>query len=101
MPIYEYRCTECHRIFEDFKRHVDDANESTCPFCRSSTKRLISQTSFALKGSGWYATDYGTLKGRAAADNDNGKEQSTGTDTDSTSSCSASSGSSCSAGCAT
>jgi len=30
----------------------------TCPHCKSSVKKLISQTSFQLKGSGWYATDY-------------------------------------------
>lgn len=100
MPIYEYRCVECHRIFEDFSKHIEEETETNCPVCRNRAKRLISSTSFSLKGTGWYATDYGTLKGRASADSDAGKEQSTGTDS-TASSASSSPGSSCSAGCAT
>jgi predicted nucleic acid-binding Zn ribbon protein len=29
-----------------------------CPSCGGSVKRLISRSSFQLKGSGWYLTDY-------------------------------------------
>jgi len=35
----------------------------TCPECHADElQRLISQTSFVLKGGGWYATDYGGKK---------------------------------------
>lgn len=30
-----------------------------CPTCKSKVERMVSRTSFILKGSGWYATDYG------------------------------------------
>jgi len=58
MPIYEYRCDSCEHEFEQFLRGGDD-DPDECPECRESTvSRLISDTSFQLKGSGWYETDY-------------------------------------------
>jgi putative FmdB family regulatory protein len=57
MPIYEYRCEECGD-FEEMQR-ITDAPLARCPRCRRKVRRLISQTSFQLKGSGWYVTDYG------------------------------------------
>lgn len=63
MPIYEYRCAECHQVFEEWCKHVEDGNRTrSCPICKGQAKRLISNTSFALKGGGWYATEYGTHK---------------------------------------
>lgn len=57
MPIYEYRCQDCNNTFEEIQK-ITAAPEATCPKCGSkSTHRLISDTSFILKGSGWYATD--------------------------------------------
>src|SRR5213080_7872 len=56
MPIYEYRCAQCG-IFEEVQRITDQPLER-CPKCRRKVQRLISSTSFQLKGSGWYATDY-------------------------------------------
>jgi len=29
-----------------------------CPICGGEVKKLLSQSSFILKGSGWYVTDY-------------------------------------------
>jgi len=44
-----------------------------CPTCQSKVTKLISNTSFQLKGSGWYVTDYGR-KGSAYSSSDgNGK----------------------------
>ena len=56
MPIYEYRCEECGD-FEEMQR-ITDPPLSRCPKCRRKVRRLISNTSFQLKGSGWYVTDY-------------------------------------------
>jgi putative FmdB family regulatory protein len=56
MPIYEYRCEQCGD-FEEMQRITDPALER-CPRCRRKVRRLISSTSFQLKGSGWYVTDY-------------------------------------------
>ena len=57
MPIYEYKCNKCGREFEVFQGIADSAVRS-CKFCRGSVRKLMSLSSFHLKGSGWYATDY-------------------------------------------
>ena len=57
MPIYEYQCTKCGEIFEAFQKITDDPL-TQCKFCRGKVDKLISQSSFQLKGSGWYLTDY-------------------------------------------
>ena len=56
MPIYEYRCEHCGD-FEEMQR-ITDPPLGRCPKCRRKVKRLISNTSFQLKGTGWYVTDY-------------------------------------------
>jgi putative FmdB family regulatory protein len=56
MPIYEYRCEKCGD-FEVTQRITDDPLKK-CPTCRRKVRKLISNTSFQLKGSGWYVTDY-------------------------------------------
>jgi putative FmdB family regulatory protein len=56
MPIYEYQCPKCG-TFELMQRITESALKK-CPTCKSKIERLMSRTSFVLKGSGWYATDY-------------------------------------------
>lgn len=56
MPIYEYSCPKCG-VFETTQRITEDALKK-CPTCKSKVRKLISNTSFQLKGSGWYVTDY-------------------------------------------
>ncbi len=70
MPIYEYRCRRCGQ-FEMMQRITDDAL-TRCPTCRSKVTKLISNTSFQLKGSGWYATDYAgkSTKGKESGSGD-------------------------------
>lgn len=59
MPIYEYRCKECHQIFEEWVRHAGDEETHKCPVCVGESDRIMSNTSFVLNGEGWYVTDYG------------------------------------------
>ena len=61
MPIYEYKCSECGE-FEVTQRITEDPLED-CPTCQGKVRKLISNTSFQLKGTGWYITDYGRGKG--------------------------------------
>ncbi len=61
MPIYEYKCTECGKEFEEFHGITDDTVPA-CRFCKGKAKKLISHSSFQLNGSGWYVTDYGGKK---------------------------------------
>jgi putative FmdB family regulatory protein len=56
MPIYEYECDKCG-TFEATQR-ITDKPLNRCPTCKGKVKKLISNTSFQLKGSGWYITDY-------------------------------------------
>jgi len=57
MPIYEYQCKKCGKDFEVFQGVSDPAVKS-CKFCRGAVRKMMSLSSFHLKGSGWYATDF-------------------------------------------
>ena len=57
MPIYEYECTSCCNVFEVFQRMTEDSL-TTCPDCSGPVKKLVSISSFQLKGGGWYADGY-------------------------------------------
>ncbi|HDD52484.1 MAG TPA: zinc ribbon domain-containing protein [Thermosulfidibacter takaii] len=93
MPIYEYKCDACGHRFEKLQSFGEEPVK-TCPRCGGEVRKLISRSSFILRGSGWYATDYARKNGG------NGSSSST-SDTGSSnksscSSCSATSCSSCS-----
>jgi putative FmdB family regulatory protein len=75
MPIYEYACEHCG-VFEEMQR-ITDPPIAKCPKCKRKVRRLISQTSFQLKGSGWYVTDY------ARKGNGGGKKDDAGSATSS------------------
>ena len=57
MPIYEYECQQCKKVTETMQK-FSDAPLTQCPKCKGDLKKMISQSSFHLKGSGWYVTDY-------------------------------------------
>ena len=57
MPIYEYGCSKCQKIHEVTQK-LADKPLTKCPECGGKVEKLISRSSFALKGSGWYTTDY-------------------------------------------
>ena len=63
MPIYEYECSQCHQT-SDALQKVNDPAPETCPKCgaRNTLSRLLSRTSFVLKGGGWYADLYSSSK---------------------------------------
>jgi putative FmdB family regulatory protein len=80
MPTYEYACQGCDREFEADQRITEDPLKS-CPHRKSKkVKRLISKTSFVLKGGGWYSDLYSSSKaGEKPSDKDSSKS-STSTD---------------------
>ena len=62
MPVYEYQCAACGHEFEREQRISEDPIKK-CPKCgKSKAKRLISRTSFVLKGGGWYGDLYSSAK---------------------------------------
>ena len=76
MPIYEYECTKCGQLTEVWQKFSDSPIKK-CESCKGKVKKLISQNTFHLKGSGWYVTDY-------ASKRDGHKEKSEKTEKDTT-----------------
>lgn len=74
MPIYEYHCQKCG-TFEATQR-ITEKPLGKCPTCKGKVKKLISNTSFQLKGTGWYVTDY-ARKDKGAGKGENGAKSST------------------------
>jgi len=56
MPIYEYKCQQCGDF--EVTQKITGKPLARCPTCKGKVKKLISNTSFQLKGTGWYITDY-------------------------------------------
>lgn len=65
MPIYEYKCQKCGRQYETFQG-INEPDLKSCKFCKGKVHKLMSLSSFSLKGSGWYATDYAGKKPQTA-----------------------------------
>jgi putative FmdB family regulatory protein len=61
MPIYEYQCKKCGHQTEIWQK-FSDSPLTKCEVCNGRVKKLISQNTFHLKGTGWYVTDYNSKK---------------------------------------
>jgi putative FmdB family regulatory protein len=61
MPIYEYECQACAHRFEEWQKMSD-----------KPVKKLISHTSFQLKGGGWGSDLYGSAKPSSSASSEGG-----------------------------
>lgn len=57
MPLYEYQCSNCSKVIEIIQK-FSDSPLTECPHCKGPLAKMMSMSSFALKGSGWYTTDY-------------------------------------------
>jgi len=62
VPIYEYRCRKCLGVTEKIQGLTDPPLRK-CPSCGGKLEKMMSPGSFVLKGSGWYATEYGQKAG--------------------------------------
>lgn len=88
MPIYEYRCSSCGHSFE--KMVKINAPTPACPACGADeARKLISATSFVLKGGGWYRDHYGL---KSSSSSDSSGSGSSGSDSSSSSSSSSGDG---------
>ena len=83
MPIYEYQCQKCGTF--ELTQRITDKPLGKCPTCKGKVKKLISNTSFQLKGTGWYITDY-ARKGKGTdagtSNGENGSKSATDKKTD-------------------
>src|SRR5262245_404880 len=94
MPIYEYTCQKCGRHLEALQK-MSDKPLTRCPECKGKLEKIFSQTSFQLKGSGWYASDYAS-RGKAEKAEKSGKSDKSEKKEAATGTCAATGG-----GCAT
>lgn len=69
MPLYEYGCDACGHTLE-IQQKLAEAPLRTCPSCgKAELNKIISATSFVLKGGGWYKDGYGSSKEKARTEN--------------------------------
>jgi putative FmdB family regulatory protein len=73
MPIYEYKCTKCGKLIEAWQK-FSDPPLTECRVCSGKMKKVMSQNSFHLKGSGWYVTDYASSHSGSAPNKENSDE---------------------------
>jgi putative FmdB family regulatory protein len=62
MPIYEYECKKCGKIFEVYQRLSDKAEDIKCPIC-GAEKPVKRVSSFSSCGSGYGSAGYGSSSG--------------------------------------
>ncbi|MBF6559998.1 MAG: zinc ribbon domain-containing protein [Candidatus Binataceae bacterium] len=91
MPIYEYECAKCG-VFEVTQRITENPLKK-CPTCKSKVERILSRSSFILKGSGWYATDYAKSGTAAKTESKSDAKSDSSSASDSSSSSASSTGS--------
>lgn len=80
MPIYEYQCEKCQKIFEVTQK-ISDPPIKKHDCGSKKVRRLISRTSFQLKGDGWYVTDYAAKKSTAESSTPSTSAETPSTDT--------------------
>jgi putative FmdB family regulatory protein len=61
MPLRDYQCTECDKIYQDVLEKRDEKMLS-CEDCGGLVERIMSLTNFQLKGDNWYKKDLYGLK---------------------------------------
>jgi putative FmdB family regulatory protein len=81
VPIYEYQCSDCGKCFERMQK-ITEEPLSSCPFCSGMVKKLVSNCSFQLKGTGWYVTDYGKKDGANGKKKERKRESSSDSSTE-------------------
>ena len=57
MPLYEYKCRNCHAQIERIEK-LNGPYLKSCPKCKGRVDRIVSRSAIQFKGSGWYVTDY-------------------------------------------
>lgn len=80
MPLYEYRCSKCGKVFEVMQK-FSDTPVTVHEGCGGAVERLLSAPSFQFKGSGWYVTDYAHGSGSKSDAKPDSKPAETKTET--------------------
>jgi len=78
MPTYEYACDACGHEFEREQRMTAKPVKK-CPKCgKMKSRRMLSSSSFILKGGGWYADGYSGNGAKPGAKKPDSGESSSG-----------------------
>ncbi len=54
MPIYQYKCTKCLKIFDITCKLKNRKSTELCPYCQGLANLIISPCTFRLYGEDWY-----------------------------------------------
>lgn len=73
MPIYSYRCKNCGKVFEKFRKMGSEGKEC-CDSCNSEALRLFLPSGIIFKGSGFYSTDYKSSSNKTINSSTSAKE---------------------------
>jgi len=57
MPVYDYKCKKCEKVYE-VERKLKDVAMKYCPSCGGELKKVYSAVGIVFKGSGFHVTDY-------------------------------------------
>jgi putative FmdB family regulatory protein len=66
MPVYEYECPACEKVFE-MHQGINDNPLTSCSVCGGNVKKIVSMSSFHLKGGGWYSDGYASSASSSSA----------------------------------
>jgi putative FmdB family regulatory protein len=75
MPLYEYKCTACHKHTEKIQK-FSDPEITVCPHCGGHLERVLSAPAVSFKGGGWYADGYGNAKPKSSGEGSTAKSDS-------------------------
>jgi putative FmdB family regulatory protein len=67
MPLYEYKCTACHKHTAKIQK-FSDPEITVCPHCSGKLERVLSAPAVSFRGGGWYADGYGNAKPKSTGD---------------------------------
>lgn len=74
MPVYEYECQSCENVHE-VQQKMSDEPLKNCPDCGGEVTKLISRSSFQLKGGGWYSDGYSSPSSKKSTGTGEGKSE--------------------------
>jgi putative FmdB family regulatory protein len=75
MPLYEYKCTACHKHTEKIQK-FSDPEITVCPHCGGHLERVLSAPAVSFRGGGWYADGYGNAKPKSSSEGSTAKSDS-------------------------
>ncbi len=58
MPVYEFKCTACEHIFDEFRHAADDTQKAACPECGERARRKYSLAGFFDESAGFRPDNY-------------------------------------------